>query len=384
MSIRVVTSEEEFAGLQSAWRELYDSNRNHSPFQSWEWNHTWWKHHGAPGRLRLLLVQEEGGLIGIAPFQLVARFRGWPLTHLAFIAHKRSDYLDFLVRPGKEAVFFQQLFAGLQESGAGWCLIDLRDVPGASTNLPHIVREASRVFPSLSLEAGENCVTVPLTPTWEEFLATLGKKARRNAGYYRRYLESHFRVSFVIPKSADEFRKCFDDFVDIYRSRWRDVQGATYFEQPKATAFEREICRLGANDGWYRLYILYAGDVPVAGYVGYVRNNKYYAGLTGHRPDFHKYSVGTVLIGMTIADCIANGWSELDFMRGEDAYKFQWNGVKKPNYQVRVFRGRRAMAIAAALEWIYQALVSLKALHYLRARLLSWRLAARTRDSSPV
>jgi len=170
MSIRIVDSEEEFSALKLAWQELYDSNANHSPYQSWDWNHTWWKHFGAPGRLRLFLAEEEGRLIGIAPFQLVPRFYGWPLTHLAFIARKRSDYLDFIIRPGMEAVFFQQLFAHLREIGAEWRLLELRDIPGTSTNLPHLLREGIRVFPALSFEAGENCVTIPLAPTWGDVL----------------------------------------------------------------------------------------------------------------------------------------------------------------------------------------------------------------------
>jgi CelD/BcsL family acetyltransferase involved in cellulose biosynthesis len=382
MSIRIVDSEEEFGALKSVWQELYDTSANHSPFQSWEWNYTWWKHFGAPGRLRLFLVEEGGSLIGIAPFQLIPRFRGWPLTHLAFIARKRSDYLDFLVRPGMEAVFFRQLLAYLSEKCANWRLVELRDLPGNSTNLPHLLREAMGTFPALSLEAGEMCVAVPLGATWTDYLASLGKNARRNAGRYRRHLEQDFVVRLAAPTAADDIQKCFEDFVTVYRSRWQDLQGATYFEQPDASAFEREICKLGSVAGWYRLYILYAGNIPVAGYLGYVRNNKYYAGLLAHRPDFHKYSAGTVLIGMTLEDCINNHWTELDMTRGAEPYKFQWNGVGKPNYQIKMFHTRAGLATATLMEWLYDSLEAIKTLHYVRARFLRWRFGTGTEKSS--
>src|SRR5438105_559561 len=103
MSVKLVSSESELESLRDSWREIYHSNANHSPFQTWEWNFTWWKHFGSPGKLRLLLVEEDGKPIGIAPLFHSNRYLGWPLPHLAFIGRKRSDYLDFLVRDGKQA-----------------------------------------------------------------------------------------------------------------------------------------------------------------------------------------------------------------------------------------------------------------------------------------
>src|SRR5262245_59622211 len=110
MVIRLITSEQEFAALKPVWQALFDANPNHTPFQSWEWNFSWWKHFGKPGRLRLFVAEEDGKLAGIAPCYLRSRFRGWPLAHLGLISRKRGDYLDFLVRGGTETAFFAELF----------------------------------------------------------------------------------------------------------------------------------------------------------------------------------------------------------------------------------------------------------------------------------
>ncbi len=367
MPVRVLTKEEDFSALQSTWQELFDSNPNNSPYQSWHWNFTWWKHFGASGALRLVLVEEDGRLIGIAPLFVARRFRGLPLKHLAFIAHKRTDYLDFIVRPENEASFFRQLFEFLASGPRDWLFIELKDFRERSTNLLPLLRECARAFPALSLESVQLCVTVALTPSWDEFVATLGKRVRKDVGYDRRYLAKHLAVDLKIFESARADSAALDDLITIYRNRWQG-KGATHFDESASARFEREIAILFSEAGWYRLYLLFADQAPAAGLLGYVLHDKFYADVFAHSPSYEKYSVGNVVLGMAIEDCIANHWTELDLSRGDEAYKYHWNGQTKHNYCLRIFRNRAGLAVASFIEWIYQRGSSIALLQALLAR----------------
>jgi len=170
------------------------------------------------------------------------------------------------------------------------------------------------------------------------------------------------------------------DFAEVYHSRWKEDHGETYFERPEAVAFERQLCELGTEAGWYRLYMLYADEKPVAGYLGYVCHNKYYAGLLAHVPDFHKYSVGTVLIAKTVEDCIAHGWSALDMTRGDEPYKYQWNGIQKRNFDLRVFATRFALVRAAVIDGVYRTATEIGWLHRVRT-VAQGRRASRAKQS---
>ncbi|HVW69753.1 MAG TPA: GNAT family N-acetyltransferase [Steroidobacteraceae bacterium] len=375
MSIRLVTSEEEFAALAESWRELQGASPNHTPFQSWEWNYSWWRHFGRPGRLRLFIVERDGRLIGVAPLFLATRYLGWPLHHLAFIARKRADYLDFVVRAGHEREFFEELCPRLLAGSREWRCIDVRDFPESSTNLPHFLRAASASFPLISVQPAESCVAVSLEATWESFVATLGKNARRNVGRYRRHLEADFPIELRIPATPDERERCFNDFVRLYRSLRESEDGAPVYGSAPALAFEQDICRRGAEAGWFRLYLLYAGGQPVSGCLGYVWNRKFYAGLMARAPEFEKYSIGMTLSGMAIQDCIANHWTEIDFMRGDESFKYQWGGVRKHNYHVKLSNSGVVMARTYAAEWMYRCLLRLKGLKRLRALLSKRRRA---------
>ena len=366
MSIRIVTSEEEFAALEGSWRELQQANPNHTPFQSWDWNCSWWRHFGTPGRLRLYVVEQEGRAIGIAPLFLATRYLGWPLRHLAFLARKRADYLDFVIRAGHEREFFEELCPRLSADSREWRFIDVRDFSASSTNLPHFLRAASSSFALLSLQPAESCVAVPLQATWEAFVATLGKNARRNVGRYRRHLEADFPIELKIPAVDGELERCFADFVQLYRSL-RESDGASVYGSAQALAFEQDICRRGAEGGWFRLYLLYADGRPVSGCLGYVWNHKFYAGLMARAPEFEKYSIGMTLSGMAIQDCITQQWTEIDFMRGDEGFKYQWGGVRKHNYHVKLSNSGVVMTRTYVAEWVYRCLLRLKGLKRLRA-----------------
>ena len=373
MSVRVLTTEAEFEALQESWDELFHSNPNHSPYQSWRWNYTWWQHFGKPGRLRLLVAEENGRLIGIAPFCVRSRFRGWPLKHLSFIARKRAEYLDFIVRSGCEAAFFRELCEFLRAEPRGWRFIELRDFSEQSSNLPFLLREIGRTFPALSLESTEICVTLPLPSTWDAFVATLGKRVRKDVGYDRRYLAKSFQVELKIIADASAGGAAHADLLDLYRGRWRAEKGATQFDQADSAAFEHEIVTAFSALGWYRLYMLYVDGQAAAGLLGYVCANKFFGEVFVHAPQFHKYSVGNVLLGMAVEDCIAKGWSELDLARGDEPYKHRWNGRIKRNYHLKIFPSRAALLLAALAEWIYELGPRVTFLHRLRARYRGWR-----------
>ncbi len=353
MSIRVVTSLEEFHALKAAWDEVVEANPVHTPFQTWEWNYAWWRHFGQTGQLRVLVVEADGQLIGIAPLFLRRRFRGVPLAHLAFLGHKRSDYLDFVVRAGSEERFFKELFPFLRQLTDRWRFAELRDIPGGSTSVPYLLQEAGKEFPVLSWEVGP-CVGIPLSESFELFVKGLAKEFRKDVGYDRRYLGKRFQVEFKVYADASEMAEGFRDLACVYGSRWRSERGATKLEQSHTAAFERDICDTFSRRGMYRLYLLYANGKPAAGLSGYVWRNTLYADIFAHDPTFAKYSVGNVLLGLVIEEAIKHRWAELDLTRGNELYKLRWGGRLRHNYHVKIFRSRWAVVQSSVVEHLFE------------------------------
>jgi CelD/BcsL family acetyltransferase involved in cellulose biosynthesis len=378
MTVRIVQAEEEFSALEPVWDELFDANPNHTPYQSWQWNATWWRHFGTPGELRLLVAEEEGRVIGIAPLRLQRRLRGIRFRHLALISGKRADYLDFLVRPGYETAFFRQAMEALDGSGESQFL-EIRDLRESSSNVSAFVTQALAGSRILALRVSETCVSVPLPQSWEAYLGTVSKRTRMDVGYDRRLLKKNFATELKIYTTLPDALTGLEDLIAVYRSRWKGRDPASlYFDDQKTVAFEREVCERFAAAGGYRLYVLYADREPVAALSGVERNGVYYAQLFTHSPAFHKYSVGNVLMGMAIEDCIQRSCTVLDLTRGEEAYKFRWNGQPTRNLQLRAFRSRGALLCASLADWIYERGSSIELLHGLRAAYRRLRHGSKT------
>src|SRR5690349_24414951 len=195
MPTRVIRTIGEWEAERAAWEEIYTSG-HHTPFQRYEWLSGWWAYAGA-GKLHIIEVDDDAGrALGFAPFFLRKRYYGWPLPHLAFIGTKRADYLDFLVRDGAEAVFFRELFHALQRADRPLVLVDLRDVPESSANIPWVEREAGRQAWFCVTDRCTVCVACRLPADWRTFLRSLSVRNQRHVRYDRRNLARRCTAAF--------------------------------------------------------------------------------------------------------------------------------------------------------------------------------------------
>jgi CelD/BcsL family acetyltransferase involved in cellulose biosynthesis len=89
--------------------------------------------------------------------------------------------------------------------------------------------------------------------------------------------------------------------------------------------------------GIARAYALSVEGRVVGAYYGFLHRERAYAYLGGFDPDFSFESPGTVLVGHAIEEAAREGAREFHFLRGGEAYKYEWGAVDRWN-QRRSFR----------------------------------------------
>jgi hypothetical protein len=102
---------ESFDSIYDAWKKLHDNSQIAPIFSSPEWSKVWWQQFGSGSKLYLGAVRQGGETIGIAPLRVngdVASFIG---------SSDVCDYLDFVVAPGSEDIFFCELLDNLRIDG---------------------------------------------------------------------------------------------------------------------------------------------------------------------------------------------------------------------------------------------------------------------------
>ena len=116
LTIRAVTTSEEFKGLAREWDALLSTIPGHSLFLTWEWLYYWAMHYVGDGQLRILLAfDKHGKLVGIAPLYL-RRFNDHAviaIRELRLLGSEAvcSSYLDLIV-PEQDKPAMVQTAAG--------------------------------------------------------------------------------------------------------------------------------------------------------------------------------------------------------------------------------------------------------------------------------
>ncbi|KAA3612254.1 MAG: GNAT family N-acetyltransferase [Calditrichaeota bacterium] len=362
MSVQLIQNLADWKAQKADWNTVFEASTNHTPFQSFEWLSTWWQYLG-DGQLYILRVEKEDGkAVGFAPFFIRSKFYGVPIKHLSFIGVKRTDYLDFIIEEGEESCFFSKLFHFLSEKSRAFSFIELKDIPDTSKNIPFLTKYIGEYFPVYAMESSRICVTLPLPGEWDSFLARLGKRTRKDVGYDRRYIAKRHETRLEEFTNGKDITEAYKDLVQIYNERWEDEKGATRYSESDFARFEQTACEKLAHRGDYRLWLLYADDKPVAGISGYERNNKIYADVYAHSPQWHNLSVGNIVLGHAIENSIGRGIAEFDLSRGDEPYKYRWKGEEKRNYHIKIFMNHKVMGFTGWLEYLYLAATNSKGL----------------------
>jgi CelD/BcsL family acetyltransferase involved in cellulose biosynthesis len=88
--------------------------------------------------------------------------------------------------------------------------------------------------------------------------------------------------------------------------------------------------------GWLQLAFLTVGDIKAAGYLNFDYDGKIWVYNSGINPMFENISPGWVLLSKIIQWSIEAGRTELDFMRGDEPYKYNFGGIDKHVLRIQV------------------------------------------------
>lgn len=174
LSVTMCRDPRQFAGLREEWGRLHRHCGTATPFQSHSWLDSWWTSYGRPRRLRVLLVRQDGELIGAAPLMLAHR----PLPVLVPLGGHITDFSDVLLDDNAAATAATAMALGLRRSARG-ALIDLREVrPGAAADRLYDCWQG----PKRRL-ADSVCMELPAVPMAElitRMTASRGQRTRAN------------------------------------------------------------------------------------------------------------------------------------------------------------------------------------------------------------
>ena len=307
----IVRSSDWAERLRDDWSRLVELDPLATPFQTWEWQSTWFKHFGSGKKPVVWTAWEGGELVGLMPFLEV--FSPW--SALRPMGCGPSDYLQPITLPGKEECIAAEL-ANFLFDRSKKKLVDIQQL-----------RETLPLAQALGVKAQSSdhasCLVLDLPITYEAYLGTLGKSLRFDA----RKLEKEPFLSgsaHIIPVEAGDTRKGVDFFFEAHKKRWskRGLPGA--FLGRKIHDFHREWAELAEAKGWLWMSLLEWDGQPIGAIYAMRLGKTCYFYQSGFDPSKSSISPGTLLVAHTIKRAIEEGLAHFDFLRGDEPYKRRW------------------------------------------------------------
>lgn len=308
-------------GLAEEWRALYEETQPPAgAFVTPEFLSSWWEVFGGDARLDLTAVRDDDRLIGVLPLQVrngAAEFVG---------NFEICDYMDVLAAPGREDAVVDALLDRLEALGCGRA--DLRGLAEGSATAERLPGRAEARGWRVEREDEAVCPIVPLAADWDHYVDGLRRKYRHEVRRKLRNLrDGKAVVGIEIVSQPDDVRERLPDFLRMMTDSRGDK--AAFMTEQMATFFHTLVERLAAS-GEVELYFLTLDGARVATVLCFRCCGQLMLYNSGYDPDFRSLSVGIASKVFCVREAIENRLDAVNFLRGEEEYKFQLGAKPSP------------------------------------------------------
>lgn len=318
--------EETFEDIRDEWSALITRLPEAIPFVTPAWQRCWLDHFQGQRALRIYCVRESSRLTGVLPLLVED-------TKAEFVGHHSiCDYMDAVIEPGAEPAAWAALLERVAADGIRE--LDLRGVLSESPTSTAIAAAA---------EAGWDCTRereaispgVALPGSWEEYLGRLSKKDRHEMRRKLRRLDTAGGdVSFRVITEAAEAQSLLERFFHLMRISNHHKE--EFLARPGMESFFRDMTGRMADAGMLRFHWLTFDNEPVAGVLNFDVGGRLYMYNSGYDPAYSHYAVGLMSKALLIQEAIECGRTFVDFMRGDESYKYDLGGQDRVVWRIRL------------------------------------------------
>ena len=218
-----------------------------------------------------------------------------------------------------------------KEEVTDYAKTDIKDLPSGYKKIQlDYAREDSKTFINLqgtSLKVGKQEVApyIDLPKTWEEYLAGLKRKYRKELKRKFKRLKE-IKHEFITESNLEEF---------VRLHRLSDPKKNKFMSEPMARFFQ-DIYEI-KFPGWQTvLNFLKIEDKYAAGIMSFISENEWWLYNSGFDPEFGFYSAGLLLKAFSIKQAIEQGKKNYDFLRGSERYKYELGGKDLQLYRIKI------------------------------------------------
>ena len=332
MDFELLTTLEAWQAIAPQWDALLATSHMDIPYLRYGFLSTWWYTRGGgewepqTSYLRIVLARNQDHLVGIAPLFEAPDGDGQSVLHLIG-AVEVADYLDLICKIEDLPEFIPGLLVFLaSHSLTQGISLNLVNILEHSASLPLLHTSASALGWQVQQERLQPCPQVFLPVDWESYLAGLDKKQRHEIRRKMRRLEnaevsSHWLT--VTDKSDLEMR------MGQFLQMMSQDPSKQSFLTPAMRQFFSEVSATLNEFGFLHFSFLEINGQSAASYFCLQYGKVLWVYNSAWEAAYSEFSPGWVLLGHLVQWAIENEFEAIDFMRGNEAYKYKFGGVDR-------------------------------------------------------
>ncbi len=318
---------EELARLQPEWVQLLEQQPEPVPFQHPAWQRVWLQEFQDGRDLLLLSVRDGETLVGVAPLIRDG-------DRISFVGHYSiCDYMDFVIAPDQGRDVFDAILTELKDEA--WSQLDLRGIRAGSTTLTELTAVAASA--GLRVEQEEEAVAprVDLPDDWEEYVSSLAKKNRHELRRKLRNLQAEGDLHLQTYTSPEDVEVHLPILLRFMVDSRQDK--ASFMSEQMGLFFHKATQALAEED-LIKLYELELDGKPVASVLCFDQGGQLYLYNSGYDPEYAQMSVGIASKALCLQAAIEEGKHCIDFLRGDEDYKYRLGGKNQQIYRLVIKR----------------------------------------------
>ena len=336
MRVEVIETMPSFERLEQDWNAVYDADPDAQLFLSHRWLTNWlgW----IAGPWFILAAKEndaaDAPYVAFLPLRISVKTSEIPFhNELNMAGNFAADYTGILCRPGFEQQVIPTFARHLKQMN--WARLNLENARISEArfrllmaHFPKANFQISQVSRVGKVDGIDNalCPFATLPPDWNAYLDGLSANTRQKIRRLLKQFESsdEYRITQATPET---FERDLDTLLRFWEIKWKPRKGD--LTQTLVRSNRAMLTRSFKADLLY-LPTLWKGDRPLAALATFIdrRKRAFLFYMTGRDETFDGPPPGVILHAHSIRYAIENGFTEYDFLRGNEPYKYSF-GVKE-------------------------------------------------------
>ncbi|MDO8979005.1 MAG: GNAT family N-acetyltransferase [Afipia sp.] len=357
MRIEVIDTLADFAKLEDNWNAIYDADPDAQLFMSWKWLSCWLRQIASPWFVLAAKADSkaDGPYVAFLPMRIQTKTENGRIhNELNMAGNFSADYTGLLCAPGAEHVAIPAFARHVKQ--LNWSRLNFDNFRVSEPRMRLLLAH----FPKANFQTSETnrvgkvdgidnslCPFAVLPSSWDSYLETLSTNTRQKIRRLLRMVDAtgEYRITVATPET---FERDLATLLQFWETKWKPRKGDLTQTLVRSN---RAMLTRSYQAGLLYLPTLWKEDRPLVALATLMdtRKHAFLFYMTGRDETFEGPPPGVILHAHSIRHAIANGFTEYDFLRGNEPYKYSF-GVKERHIRCTVVGTKNGLNLGGKID----------------------------------